>query len=516
VMNSDGSHLHEITNLPETTIEALSWSPDSSQLLFWANDIVHPAVPGFLQGAPFHIYEMTAEGGDIHQIAWSPGPPLIVSGWFTTPEEGEQVGGFDWGPDTIAVSLPFEGIHILSGVSDGSPPTRVPSNGGTMVSPSWSPDGVQLAFSWSDSGNRFVANGGTDPFQLYTANPSRPSEQSQQLTFDSADHVNPSWGPAPSSRTVRGVRPTVSVLEALERRSTTVRVLLTCPASAGRHGCLDVLLATLSSGAQSSKSYKLSAGKDRVVSLRLSKRLARSLGVGDKLALTLRARMRGKLSTVRQRPSVFAPASVGGTCQDPQVQLGSSVTLSGVLHVAPVGARTAAASSGIRVGMVARLNGGLSETVTGKTDRSGRYSLTFLPAEPGVWTMQVVWNGDRNHASAEGPECGALVTAPPPPEPQKTTLALNCPGKSELAMPLSISGELTPAIGGAPIKLTYTHQTQGPLQTFTETATTTSSGAFSDASVTPTDAGEWDVSAAYAGDAAHTASTAQSCAISVS
>jgi hypothetical protein len=126
-MDSDGGHLHQTTDLPISAIYALTWSPDSSQLPFWGTDIFHPTA-GSVDGvavptAPCPIYEMTSDGGAIHQIAYDPRPPLF--GW-----EGDQVGGLDWATVGLAVAVPVDGIHIASGVSDGSPPTPVTSGGG--------------------------------------------------------------------------------------------------------------------------------------------------------------------------------------------------------------------------------------------------------------------------------------------------------------------------------------------------------------------------------------------------
>jgi WD40-like Beta Propeller Repeat len=600
VMDADGTHLHQITDLPETAIWALSWSPDSSHLLFWANDIVHPA-SNFT--APFHIYEMTSEGGAIHQIAFDPRPLLF------TDFEGLQVGGLDWAPTGIAVAVPFDGIHVASSVSDGSPPNRVTAGSGTLSGPTWSPDSARipkLAFSWSPS-QRDLEGGGDDPFELYRTNPF------EQITFDGFDHGDASWGPA---RTVFPLHlgSTLSIVSAFQRGSSVVRVLLGCGSSAGRRGCLDRLIASSSSGALSSGTYKGRAGDSRVVVLHLSKRLRRSLGVGQKLLLTLRATVRGKVTVVRQRAPVFAPASIGGSCPVSRVQLGSSVTVAGALHVAQPGAHAAAAGAPMRVGMVAALNSGLTLTVSGKTDRRGRVALTFTPTEPGSWTFQVTWNGDPTHASTHGVQCDVLVSPIPPPPPpaptvlavtcqagntgtpvpiggtltpavlgaqvtltyqrvgaptdtivdavsvaadgsfadqpvpdaagtwdavasyagdtnhlpstsstcqfavatQPTVLTLSCPAGSSLGKVLGVTGSLTPAVLGTSITLTYTHQTQGPLQTFTSTVTTDAAGNFSDASITATGAGVWDVTASFAGDATRSPASSSPCAIQVS
>ena len=604
VMDSDGGGLHQITHLPVDDIAALTWSPDSSHLLFWSTDIVHPTAEtgdGTTNPTgPYHIYEMTSEGGALHQIAYDPRAPVFTY-------EGAQVGGLDWATAGLAVDVPVDGIHIASGVSDGSPPTPVTSGGGDMRGPTWSPDSARqpkLAFSFSPT--TFSAlSAAWGPSELYRTNPF------EQITFDGFDHVDASWGPA-----VRGhllyLRASASLVRAFEQGSSTIRVVLGCPASAGRRGCLDLLSAAAGSGARSVGKYKGRAGTSRVVVLHLSKRLRRSLGAGQKLLLTLHATVRGKATVVRQRAPVFAPASITGTCPVPTATVGQSVTVSGVLHTSTAGAHAAAASARTRVGMVAALNAGLSIPASAKIDRQGRFALTFTPTAPGEWMMQATWRGDRTHAPTPGRECGVLVSPPPPPPPVPTALAVrcqpgtagtpvsiggtltpavlgarvtltyrrlgapadtivdsvsaasgsfadqpvpdaagtwdavanyagdanhqasrsstcqftvatqptvltrSCPAGSSLGKVLAVSGSLTPAAIGASITLTYTHQTQGPLQTFTSTVSIDGAGSFSDASITATDAGEWDVTASFAGDETRSPASSSPCAIQVS
>lgn len=596
VMDSDGGDLHQITDLPVNRIDALTWSPDSSHLLFWSTDIVHPTSDDFdgnYPTGPVHIYEMTSEGGAIHQIAYDPRPPVFGV-------EGEQVGGLDWATVGLAVAVPVDGIHVASGVSDGSPPTPVSSAGGNVKDPTWSPDSARqpkLAFSLSSHG--LYAS-----YELYRTNPL------EQITFDGFDHVEASWGPAVRSHLY--LRASASLVQAFERGSSAVRVLLGCPASAGRRGCLEVLIAAAESGARTVGKYRGRAGISRVVVLRLSKRF-RSLGVGQKLLLTLRATMRGRTTVVRQRATVFATASIAGRCPAPKVTLGASVTFSGVLRASAAGAHAATSGARARVGMLAMVTPGLTLPATAKTDGRGHFALTFTPKAPGLWTFQMTWNGDRTHASTHGPECAVLVNPPPPPQPAPTALAvtcqpgtagtpvpiggtltpavpgavvkltyqrvgvptdtivnaigvatdgsfadqpvpdaagtwdavasyagdanhkastsstcqftvatqpavltLSCPAVSSLGKVLGVTGSLTPALLGTSITLTYTHQTQGPLQTFTSIVTTDGSGNFSDATITATGAGEWDVTASFAGDATRSPASSPPCAIQVS
>ncbi len=494
VMDSDGGDLHQITDLPVNRINALTWSPDSSHLLFWSTDIFHPTSDDFdgnYPTGPFHLYEMTNEGGAIHQIAYDPRPPVFGV-------EGEQVGGLDWATVGLAVAVPVDGIHVASGVSDGSPPTPVSSGGGNVKDPTWSPDSARqpkLAFSFSSHG-------------LYASYELDRTNPLEQITFDGFDHVEASWGPAMSRHLY--LRASASLVQAFERGSSRVRVLLGCPASAGRRGCLELLSAAAGSGARSSEMYKGLAGRSRVVVLHLSKRLRSSLGVGQKLLLTLHATMRGRTTVVRQRAPVFAPASITGRCPALKVPLGASVTLSGALHASAAGAHAATAGVRARVGMLAMVTPGLTLPATAKTNGRGHFALTFTPKAPGLWTFQVTWNGDRAHASTHGPECAVLVSPPPPPVP--TALTVRCqPGTA--STPVSIGGTLTPAVSGARIKLTY--QRQGvPTDTIVDTVSAAAGGSFADQPV-PDAAGTWDVVASYAGDTNHQASTSSACQFTV-
>jgi hypothetical protein len=118
--------------------------------------------------------------------------------------------------------------------------------------------------------------------------------------------------------------------------------------------------------------------------------------------------------------------------------------------------------------MVASQPDGRTETVSTKTDDRGHYTLTFTPDEPGVWTMQVVWNGDRSHASTQSRVCGVSVSEPPPaqpppaqPPPAPTSIAVACHAGTADS-PGDVSGSLTPGVSGAEIKLVYQRQGAPP------------------------------------------------------
>jgi hypothetical protein len=148
------------------------------------------------------------------------------------------------------------------------------------------------------------------------------------------------------------------------------------------------------------------------------------------------------------------------------------------------------------------------DSVTAAAD--GTFADHPIPDAAGTWQVVASYAGDASDLATSSQACQFTVSL------EQTALTLSCPDKSALGMALAIGGNITPPIDGASITLTYTHQTQGPLQTFTSIVTTDSSGAFSDATIKPGDAGAWDVSAAYAGDPARSPSSSQPCAIAVS
>jgi hypothetical protein len=101
------------------------------------------------------------------------------------------------------------------------------------------------------------------------------------------------------------------------------------------------------------------------------------------------------------------------------------------------------------------------------------------------------------------PEAAAYPTAPP--APTGSTLSLTCPSSADFAV--TVPGVLGPATAGALVTMTYEQNIDH--QVITHQVVTDVNGHFTDSFVAPR-AG-WTVHASWAGDAAHTAATSNSC-----
>lgn len=173
VANPDGSAPVRLTDGANDAWP--SWSPNGSKILF-SSSRYDPSIEGCEPGVDFRcptdIYVMDADGSGVvrltddqapeYQPVWSPGGDRIA---FVRPRGG-----------TIAF---WEAPAIFSMNADGTEVRQVSSgDGGSDFSPSWSPDGEQLAFSafrFEDSSLFVVEPDGTGERSLlsvgYVADP---------------------------------------------------------------------------------------------------------------------------------------------------------------------------------------------------------------------------------------------------------------------------------------------------------------------------------------------------------
>jgi hypothetical protein len=99
-----------------------------------------------------------------------------------------------------------------------------------------------------------------------------------------------------------------------------------------------------------------------------------------------------------------------------------------------------------------------------------------------------------------------------PPPPQNETITLTCPSSVAAGQTYAISGVLSPAVGAAPISVTYT-SSNASATPVTHTVSTNSDGSFTDTAPSAPPGTE-TILARYAGDATHTA-TERSCSVTV-
>ncbi|MGD2073290.1 MAG: DPP IV N-terminal domain-containing protein, partial [Candidatus Thorarchaeota archaeon] len=174
-MNTDGSHLTQLTDLPGNEIHP-AWSPYGTQIAFVSD-----------MNGNNDIYIMKADGSEIKQLttdsasderpAWSPDGSQIV---FISTRDGSDE------------------LYLTDTDVQGSPPTRLTDNQWIDSYPCWSPDGSSLIFVRSVDGNTdiYTLDLATGKEKNLTDDPARDSFPSVSPTGDIAflsDRENPGF-----------------------------------------------------------------------------------------------------------------------------------------------------------------------------------------------------------------------------------------------------------------------------------------------------------------------------------
>jgi TolB protein len=210
MMDYDGQNQHQVTHLGTVSISPRI-SPDGSRLAFsslghggwairmysfdlgrmvafpggaaggsnfspaWSSDGMKVAFSSSRSGDP-EIWVSDATGGGLHKITSFRGPDVSPT-W--NPKTNTQIA---WASGRTGLPQ----IYIMD--QDGSNVHRL-TDGGYAISPSWSPNGAMLTFSW----NRKYgpgAPGGQDIYVMDIA-----SMRWLQLTHDAGSNDFPSWAP---------------------------------------------------------------------------------------------------------------------------------------------------------------------------------------------------------------------------------------------------------------------------------------------------------------------------------
>jgi TolB protein len=160
--------LNRLTTMPRFsgTNSSAAWSPDGSNIAFSSS----------MRGDP-EIFIMGSSGSSPRRLTSYAGPDVAP---VFNPKSGAQLA---W------VSGHGSGIpQIYTMESDGTNPQRI-TDGGYAVSPTWSPNGQFLAFSWMRHYGP-GAPGGQDIYLVDIA-----SKQWVQLTHGQGRNDFPSWSP---------------------------------------------------------------------------------------------------------------------------------------------------------------------------------------------------------------------------------------------------------------------------------------------------------------------------------
>ncbi len=233
--------------------------------------------------------------------------------------------------------------------------------------------------------------------------------------------------------------------------------------------------------------FTLAGGRAHTLSLALSGRDEALLRGDPALNLLLSARLlrhgRAVGPTFRAgggKP-LLARLSAPLTLSCPaQGTLGAAVTVAGTIGVAGVHTLT----------LTAHPPSGPASVLQVAVGAGGSFAHAFALVAGGTWTFDASFAGDRLHSPA-GAGCATEVPSPPStpkriplvrppvhemPESVATTLTLNCP-----MGPGPFTGTLTPAIGEAPITITYHYiEVNMKEKTLIDEVKTTTGGTYSD------------------------------------
>jgi hypothetical protein len=147
---------------------------------------------------------------------------------------------------------------------------------------------------------------------------------------------------------------------------------------------------------------------------------------------------------------------------------------------------------------------GTVPSATVQTDANGAATRTFMFAQPGSWTVSGHWVGDATHAASAG-TCTITVNAL-----GQSSLAMNCPQTAQTGQGITLTAALTPPLQGASISWKATAP-DGSSQSQTVQTDATATAYYN---ITPAQAGNWSITAHWAGDASHTGTTGN-CTIDV-
>jgi TolB protein len=177
-MDPDGTHVDQLTKntMPDLNPD---WSPDGKQIAFSRGSGLGTEFPSAA------VYVMDADGSDQKQVYRAKGKGVLL----VTP---------DWSPDGKQIAFtqisypsgsPQAAIYVMS--SDGTGAKLIARN---AAEPAWSPDGKLIAYSTSrDRNGQTCFEQCTPSDEIYVANADGTSPR--RLTNEKGEDASPAWSP---------------------------------------------------------------------------------------------------------------------------------------------------------------------------------------------------------------------------------------------------------------------------------------------------------------------------------
>jgi hypothetical protein len=155
------------------------------------------------------------------------------------------------------------------------------------------------------------------------------------------------------------------------------------------------------------------------------------------------------------------------------------------------------------------VSGAASSSLSATTQGNGSYSsTTYVPSTPGQYTIVASYSGETGYSPSKSTPCTVNAAAAPP---VGTVLTLGCPPANvNPGSPISLSGALSPPLGGRPITITLT----GPSPTGAS-ATTQPDGSYQAMATAPPKPGQYTIVAHYAGEPGYLPSDSPPCSVMV-
>jgi TolB protein len=176
VMDGDGGHVERLTenDVPDFSPD---WSPDGKHIVFSRGG-------GLLTESPSAaLYVMDADGSDQHELFQAKGVLLLTPDWSP---DGKQIA---FTRVSFPNGLPRASVYVMS--SDGTGVKEVIPD---AAEPDWSPDGEHIAFSSGRDKNGqtcFEACQPSDEIYVADTNGANP----HRLTNEKAQDASPTWSP---------------------------------------------------------------------------------------------------------------------------------------------------------------------------------------------------------------------------------------------------------------------------------------------------------------------------------